>query len=100
MGSEGEIWRAIAVQVKAKRTKNLAAYLELLTASSVPFTITNHGQTLLFREFGKPPVDFYPSTGKWRVAQPSSKTYSGGGKAFLSWYAKQYLTRKTVETES
>jgi hypothetical protein len=43
-----------------------------------------------FRDANKLPVDFYPSTGRWRVpGQP--KTYRGGAAAFLTWYAKAGL---------
>lgn len=41
---------------------------------------------ILFREPGKPKVDFYPYTGRWRS---DGKTYRGGAASFLSWYAKQ-----------
>jgi len=66
------------------KERNLAA----LNASAVIFTTTNNGETLLFRESGKPKVDFYPSTGRWRVAG-LTKTLRGGARAFLSWYESQ-----------
>jgi len=62
----------------------------------------------LFREPGKPRVDFYPATGRWRVVgagpdrrftrsifQPRGKdgrTFRGGAKDFLGWYQKQGAT--------
>jgi len=66
------------------KSRNLAA----LNASSVIFTVTNSGETLLFRESGKPKVDFYPSTGRWRVAG-LTRTFSGGADSFLNWYERQ-----------
>lgn len=62
--------------------------LAVLNASGVIFTTTNYGETLLFREAGKPKADFYPSTGRWRVAG-LTKTFRGGAEAFLRWYEKQ-----------
>jgi hypothetical protein len=62
--------------------------LAVLNASAVIFTTTNYGETLLFRESGKPRVDFYPSTGRWRVAG-LTKTFRGGATSFLQWYEKQ-----------
>ena len=50
------------------------------------FSVTNHGETVLFREKGYPKVDFYPSTGRWRS---QNKTYSGQAAAFLVWYERQ-----------
>jgi hypothetical protein len=61
-----------------------------LDKSGLAFTVTNHGENLCFREHGKPMVDFYPSTGRWRtVGARRSKTYRGGAAAFFAWYAKQ-----------
>ena len=63
--------------------------MEILSASGAIFTVTNHGETLLFRQTGYPKVDFYPSTGRWRVVGGSDKAKSGGAHRFLDWYRKQ-----------
>ncbi len=67
------------------KVENLAA----LRASGVPFQ--ERPEACLFRVSGKPPVDFYPSTGRWRVVAGKKKTLRGGATAFLAWYAKQVL---------
>jgi hypothetical protein len=46
----------------------------------------NEGESLLFREAGKPKVDFFPSSGLWRA---HNQTFRGGGRAFAQWYKKQ-----------
>lgn len=51
------------------------------------YKIVSGGEAVLFRSKGKPKVDFYPSTGRWRVVGYKSTTYSGGATKFLSWYA-------------
>lgn len=89
MGSEGEIWRQVKEQVRAKRQSNARAYLELLQKSGHIFTVTNGSEQLMFREPGKPPVDFWPSTGRWRIPKAGSKTHNGGATSFLAWYRKQ-----------
>ena len=45
---------------------------------------------LLFRENGKPKVDFYPHTGRWRVPD-KNELRSGGAEDFLNWYDKQKI---------
>ncbi len=61
--------------------------MAVLRTASFQFRETNNGECLLFREPGKPMVDFYPSTGRWRVVgTKSSPTLSGGAEAFLVWY--------------
>lgn len=100
MGSEGEIWRVVRAQTRAKRRDNRVKNLALLEKSGVPFTLTNHGEDTLFREPGKPPVNFWLSTGKWRITLPGGKTMSGGAKAFLGWYRKQSLNQKTTQSET
>lgn len=62
--------------------------MEALNTSGHKFKETNYGETILFREPGKPKVDFYPSTGRWRVSG-MSKTFRGGAEVFLRWYEKQ-----------
>ena len=64
--------------------------LRILMESNVKFRATNNGETLLFREPDKPKVDFYPSTGRRRVARVKD-TFSGGAHAFLAWYRKQQV---------
>lgn len=59
---------------------------EAINVSGIPYK--DKGETLLFREVGKPRVDFYPSTGRWRVVGVV-RTFRGGAKAFLNWYNKQ-----------
>lgn len=64
------------------KEKNLAA----LRASGIPFS--ERPEACLFREPGRPRVDFYPSTGRWRVVG-GGRTFRGGAVAFLAWYRKQ-----------
>lgn len=56
-----------------------------IEASGIEHASKNSGESLLFRERGKPKVDFFPSTGRWRVAG-QTRTYRGGAVAFLAWY--------------
>jgi hypothetical protein len=60
----------------------------LKTKSGLWWIEKGGGETLLFREEGMPKVDFYPSTGRWRVAGVQ-KTFSGGAQAFVAWYRDQ-----------
>ncbi len=61
---------------------------ELVEASGIPFTVSDEGRCLSFRETGKPMVDFYPETGRWRRMKP--KWVGGlGAQAFLNWYRAQ-----------
>lgn len=63
--------------------------MEILNGSTLIFTTTNNGETLCFREANKPRVDFYPSTGRWRVVGNNAKAQSGGAGRFLNWYREQ-----------
>ncbi len=90
MTTEGETWKAVKAEVRAKRKKNAGAYLELLQASSIPFEISNRGETLIFRPSNRPNVLFWPSTGKWRVSKPGAKTFNGGATSFLKWYRETF----------
>lgn len=64
--------------------KNMAA----LNNSELQFT---HKDTVcLFRIKGKPQIDFYPHTGRWRIVGKgaSAKVFTGGGEAFIYWFKK------------
>jgi hypothetical protein len=81
-----DYWEGWRADVKARRTQRDLENRQALVASGVPFT--DRGTALLFRVRGKPPVDFYPTTGRWRV--PSrARVWSGGATAFLRWYQGQ-----------
>lgn len=84
--------RALRQDRHAKwREENLAT----LRKSLVPFAMRE--TACLFREKGKPWVDFYPHTGRWRAVGPNlaeklkGKVFRGGAQAFLAWYAKEKL---------
>lgn len=63
--------------------------LAALRASGLTFE--ERPEAVIFREPGGPFVDFYPSTGRWRVVGKGApkQTFRGGVEAFLGWYAKQ-----------
>ena len=68
--------------------------MAVMKQSDIQYGVKNNGQVLIVNEVskykyhltGKPQVQFWPSTGRWRAR---GKTFSGGAKAFLNWYKKQ-----------
>ena len=88
MGDMGDDFAAMRAHTKAKHQDWKRKNMEILNASGAIFTVTNSGETLLFRMTGFPKADFYPSTGRWRVAG-KTQTFRGGAESFLSWYRKQ-----------
>jgi len=88
MGDMAEDFAAMRAATRDRHAEWKRNNTAVLQASGISFTITNASETFLFREPGKPKVDFYPSTGRWRVAG-QSRTFSGGAAKFLDWYAKQ-----------
>ena len=74
----------MTIDREQRRRENTA----LVEASGIPFTVSDEGRCLSFREAGKPMVDFYPETGRWRRMKP--KWVGGlGAEAFLNWYRVQ-----------
>jgi hypothetical protein len=86
MGDMGEIFKEFREHKKEQRDKRWADNEKQIIKSGIPYRKTYTETCYLFREDGKPKVDFYPSTGRWRC---NNRTYSGGAKAFLTWYKKQ-----------
>ena len=86
---DDEEWYDIMRRERKERHENwYAQNMALLRESGLPFE--ERETACLFRIEGRPRVDFYPHTGRWRVVgQPNSKARSGGARAFLRWYEEQ-----------
>jgi len=89
MGDMGDDFAAMRAHTQAKHAEWKEKNMRILSDSGAIFTVTNNGETLLFRMTGYPKVDFYPSTGRWRIVGGVRKAFSGGATAFLTWYKKQ-----------
>lgn len=87
MGDMADDFAAMKAHTQAKHAEWKRKNTEILNASGIVFRVAS-AETYVFREPGKPKVDFYPSTGRWRVAGVT-KTFSGGAESFLRWYQKQ-----------
>jgi len=86
MGDSAIIYKAMKKNKKERHKNWLKENRQIIRDSGIPYSGTD--LAYLFREDGKPVVDFYPSTGRWRVPH-DNKTYKGGAKSFLKWYEKQ-----------
>ncbi len=65
------------------KTNNLAIIDKWLKLNNINSVM--RPESILFRNHGKPKVDFYPSTGRWRDLT-NNETYSGGAEKFIRWY--------------
>lgn len=79
-------YRAMKEERKERHAEWNKINTETINKSGIPYRLAG-GQTMLFREPGKPRVDFYPSTGRWRVN--GQRAVSGGARKFLDWYKQQ-----------
>lgn len=75
-------------KLRLRKTAEYIVNLDILNRSGLSFETNSNTPVFKFRESGKPAVDFYPSTGKWR--KPGTvTTYKGGALRFLEWYGRQ-----------
>jgi hypothetical protein len=80
---------------RARHVRRAEEELTVLRASGLRFSLRESpdgllGAAVLVREPGKPRVDFYLSTGGWRVVGAgASRRMRGGARAFIVWYARQ-----------
>ncbi len=63
--------------------------LRKLTEAGLNFRYVPQSGVLLFREEGKPSINFYINTGRWRVNGVEAETMGGGAQKFLRWYKEQ-----------
>lgn len=89
MGEQAEYGRIMREHRQGKHQEWNRNNTRIIGASGIPYM--DRGETFCFREEGKPKVDFYPSTGRWRVVgtQEQRKAKSGGARKFLNWYGRQ-----------
>lgn len=87
MGDMGDLFKAHSAEKKARHMRWKEDNTAALMTSGLVFRVASP-ETLCFREEGKPAVDFYPSTGRWREVKVN-KTHGGHAGAFLKWYAKR-----------
>ena len=95
MNEVSEMWKE---HNKARQEQHQEWYIKNMNALKKSGLKYTHKDTVcLFRLRGKPFVDFYPHTGRWRIVgkDSSKKVYTGGGNAFIHWYAKQDGTGNT-----
>ena len=82
MGDMGEIFNAMRAETKERHQRwyeiNRAYFVQHFTGRFI-----EKGTTYLLRESGKPKVDFYPHTGRWKAG---NKMHRGGAIAFHKWY--------------
>lgn len=100
MGDMAEYFKDMNEEKKKRHQGWKEENTRILAEAGLPYLIKGD-EVILFREPGKPKVDFYPSTGRWKSItrrQPSEmfvagsdiiKYFSGGAEVFLKWYKKQ-----------
>lgn len=89
-GTMGPEFRLMQAVKQSRHLLAKATNIEILTKSGIPFELKNNDEMCIFRVEHKPKTDFWPSTGRWRMVV-GGRTYSGGAKSFLAWYAKQSM---------
>lgn len=89
MGDFSDIYKKMHEEKQARHASWKEEAIRVLSESGIPHRMAGE-ETIIFRESGKPKVDFYPSTGRWRVAGVVH-TFRGGVRSFLSWYKKQTI---------
>ena len=82
MGDMKEIYNAMRQDRQRRHWNNYEKNLEIINGMNFELKDT----VCLFREPGKPKVDFYPHTGKWKA---NNRMFHGGGRSFVNWYNKQ-----------
>lgn len=88
MGDMGDDFAAMSTAKQERHQEWKAQNMAVLNSSDLNFKAVNFEETVLIREPGKPKVDFFPSSGRWRVAGVA-RTFQGGAQSFLDWYRKQ-----------
>lgn len=78
---------------------------EVLSKCEFPYESKSDGEVCLFRNLAGPNVDFYPSTGRWKVTTKNRKgqsytMHSGGAESFLKWYRKKIEQKEAQDAHT
>lgn len=84
MSEIGDMWAEVRAEERVihetRKVANLAALR--VAVFDAPFHFKNGGDVVLVRDSRYPAVDFWPSTGKWRVG---NRTMLGDAAALLDF---------------
>ncbi|MCB0053091.1 MAG: hypothetical protein KDE24_26510 [Caldilinea sp.] len=83
---ETQMWKQVKRDSQKRHARWRRQNREVFETSGL--TYEDKGETLLFRNEGRPSCDFYLSTGRWKVNDGKGTMRRGGAKEFIAWYAK------------
>jgi hypothetical protein len=88
MGDMGDVFRMMRENKKENHARFKESNIKNIIDSKIPCTIKD--EVVLFREQGKPHIDYYPSSNRWKVIKkPNHKMMYGNAIKFIVWYEKQ-----------
>lgn len=77
----------VAAESDGRSFKRLVAKWNRKAFDDLKIPYQDRGDVLLMRFSNRPPVEFYPQTGRWRDRW--GRLYAGGARAFLRWYVER-----------
>jgi hypothetical protein len=82
----GALYKALAVQSKAKREANRQGSTRMLEDYKIPFVTLNSGAHLLI-QYAEPKliIDFWPGTGLWRVRHTTPEVKRRGVRNLIRY---------------
>lgn len=88
MGDMGDIFNDMRKHKKETHARYKSENMRVIADSKIPCTVKD--EVILFREHGKPKVDYYPSSNSWKhIKKPNNRMMYGNAVRFLNWYKKQ-----------
>ena len=88
MGDMGDIFNDMQKHKKDTHSRWKSENLKAIVESKIPCTIKD--EVILFREQGKPKVDYYQSSNSWKhIRKSNNRMMYGNAIKFLNWYIKQ-----------
>ena len=93
MGDMAEDFKLMEEDRKERHLDMKKRNIKTLVSSGFELTFANEFEACLFRYQNYPKVDFFPSTGRWRIVDKGKQqTMKGGAANFLEWFKNQKIT--------
>jgi len=66
MGDMGDLFRSYKQDKKIQKKHNKVKNMDALKQFGLEYTVHNNGNHVVITTLHQQPIDFYPSTGKWK----------------------------------
>lgn len=90
--TELDFYRARKHDIKESKEANLEENMRILDVHGIKYETRNNGSIVLIRLPGKPKVDFFPTTNRWKVLLGKQLLVLGDANKLIEWLKDNHVS--------